>query len=158
MPAPHRPAPVARAPYIRAITAEDSARLADAFAGLSDRSRYQRFLSPKPRLSSAELRYLTDIDHRTHEALVAVDPSDGSLVGVARYAGDAWQGRGIGTRLLRELVARAEANGISDLSATTLHDNPAARALLRRVGFRTRSISGGLVELGLELTPRAQAA
>jgi RimJ/RimL family protein N-acetyltransferase len=168
MPAPHRPAPVARAPYIRAITAEDSARLADAFAGLSDRSRYQRFLSPKPRLSSAELRYLTDIDHRTHEALVAVDPSDGSLVGVARYAGDpadvaiviadAWQGRGIGTRLLRELVARAEANGISDLSATTLHDNPAARALLRRVGFRTRSISGGLVELGLDLTPRAQAA
>jgi RimJ/RimL family protein N-acetyltransferase len=170
MPAPHRPAPVPRALHIRAITAEDSARLADAFAGLSDRSRYQRFLSPKPRLSSAELRYLTDIDHRTHEALVAVDPSDGRFVGVARYAGDtdtadiaiviadAWQGRGVGTRLLRELVARAEVNGISRLTGTTLHYNSAARALLRRVGFRTRSISGGLVELELALTAAAQAA
>jgi RimJ/RimL family protein N-acetyltransferase len=172
MPAPHRPAPVSRAPYIRAITAEDSARLADAFAGLSDRTRYLRFLSPKPRLSAAELRYLTDIDHRTHEALVAVDPADGSFVGVARYAGgidtadvaivvaDAWQGRGIGTQLMRELVARAAANGVARLTGTTLHDNPGARALLRRVGFHTRSMGGGLVDLELELSPArpAQAA
>ena len=53
MPAPHRPAPAPRALQIRAITAEDSARLADAFAGFSHRTRYLRFLGPKPRLSAA---------------------------------------------------------------------------------------------------------
>ena len=64
---------------------------------------------------------------------------------------DAWQGAGVGTLLMRELVARAAANGIARLIGTTLHDNPAARALLRRVGFRTRSIGGGLIELELPL-------
>lgn len=158
---------------IRPITAADSARVAAAFAGLSDRTRYQRFLTPKPRLSSAELRYLTDVDQRRHVALAAVDPADGAFVGIARYAtepgdaetadvavviADAWQGRGVGTRLMRELVARAADNGIARLTATTLHDNSAARQLLRRVGFSTRSASGGLAELALELTRQAQAA
>jgi RimJ/RimL family protein N-acetyltransferase len=173
MPAPHRPAPAPRALQIRAITAEDSARVADAFAGFSDRTRYLRFLGPKPRLSAAELRYLTDVDQHTHVALAAVDPHDGSFVGIARYAteagetesadvavviADVWQGAGVGTLLMRELVARAAANGIARLTGTTLHDNPAARALLRRVGFRTRSIGGGLIELELELRAEAQAA
>lgn len=166
MPAPHRPSPAPRALQIRAITAEDSTRLADAFAGFSDRTRYLRFLGPKPRLSAAELRYLTDVDHRTHVALAAVDPGDGSFVGIARYAttpgepgvgdvavvvADAWQGTGVGTLLMRELVRRAAANGMARLTGTTLHDNPGARALLRRVGFRTRSFGGGLIELELPL-------
>lgn len=172
MPAPHRPASAPRRPYVRAIRAEDAPRVADAFATFSDRTRYQRFLGPKPKLSGAELRYLTDVDQRRHVALAAVDPADGAFVGIARYAtgpgetetadvavviADAWQGRGLGTLLMRELIARAAANGIARLTGTTLHDNPAARALLRRVGFRTASIGGGLVELELEL-PRAQAA
>ena len=159
--------------HIRPITAADSARVAAAFADFSDRTRYQRFLAPKPRLSSAELRYLTDVDQRRHVALAAVDPADDAFVGIARYAtepgdhetadvavvvADAWQGRGVGTRLMRELVARAAANGIARLTATTLQDNSAARELLRRVGFCTRSVSGGLAELELQLARQAQAA
>ena len=172
MPAPHRRAPVEQVPRIRAITAGDSARVAAAFDGFSDRTRYLRFHGPKPRLSAAELRYLTDVDQRRHVALAAVDP-DGAFVGLARYAmapgdeqtadvavvvADDWQGRGVGTLLMRELVARAEANGIPRLTGTTLHDNPGARALLRRVGFRASSIGGGLIDLELELRPRSQAA
>ena len=164
MPAPHRRVPAPQDIHVRAITAGDAPRLAEAFAGFSDRTRYLRFLGPKPRLSSAELRYLTDVDQHRHVALAAVDPVDGSFVGIARYAmapdeaeaadvavviADAWHGRGVGTRLMRELVARAAANGIVRLTGTTLHDNPAARALLRRVGFRTRSIGGGLIDLEL---------
>ncbi|HET9738815.1 MAG TPA: GNAT family N-acetyltransferase [Solirubrobacteraceae bacterium] len=159
-------------PHIRPIRAGDSARVAAAFDGFSDRTRYLRFLGPKPRLSAAELRYFTDVDQRRHVALAAVD-SDGAFVGIARYAmapgdeetadvavvvADDWQGRGVGTLLMRELVARAAANGIPRLTGTTLHDNPGARALLRRVGFRTSSIGGGLIELELELRRDAQAA
>ena len=173
MPAPHRRAQVEQIPRIRAITAGDSARVAAAFDGFSDRTRYLRFLGPKPRLSAAELRYLTDVDQRRHVALAAVDPADGAFVGIARYAmtpgddetadvavvvADDWQGRGVGTLLMRELVARALANGIPRLTGTTLHENPGARALLRRAGFRTSSIGGGLIELELELRRRPQAA
>ena len=156
---------------IRSIQAGDSARLAAAFDGFSDRTRYLRFLGPKPRLTAAELRYLTDVDQHRHVALAAVGPT-GAFVGIARYAmapgdedtadvavvvADEWQGRGVGTQLMRELVARAAANGIPKLTATTLHENPGARALLRRVGFRTASIGGGDVELELELQPPRQA-
>jgi RimJ/RimL family protein N-acetyltransferase len=166
---------VAPLPYIRPITAGDAERVATAFEGLSDRSRYQRFLAPKPRLSSSELRYLTDVDQRRHVALAAVDPAGGAFVGIARYAtaagdhdtadvavvvADAWQGSGIGTRLMHELVGRAAANGIARLTGVTLQGNTAARALLRRVGFRTRAYTDGLVELELELelAQQAQAA
>ena len=123
---------------------------------------YDRFLGPKPKLSSAELTYLTDVDHRTHEALAAVDPDDGSIVGVARYAPepdapgvadvaffvlDAWQGQGIATLLGRALVERADANGVERLIASTFADNRAARTVLRRLGFRTVAIGAGIVEL-----------
>jgi RimJ/RimL family protein N-acetyltransferase len=149
---------------VRPITPADRELLADAFLRMSERSRHDRFLGPKPRLSAAELRYLTEIDHRTHEALAAVDPSDGAIVGVARYATppgerdtadlalfvvDPWQGQGIGTMLARRLLGLATQNGIARLTATTFADNARARAVLRRLGFRTTWIGAGVVELEL---------
>lgn len=153
---------------VRPVTAADRAGLAEAFRRLSERARHDRFLGPKPRLTSAELSYLTEIDHRTHEALAAVDPEDGALIGVARYATvrgerecadmalfviDAWHGQGIGTLLGRRLLARAAENGIARLTATTFADNRPARAVLRRLGFRTSWFGGGVIELELELEP-----
>ena len=70
----------------RQIRPADREALADGFARLSAKSRYRRFLGPKPTLSQRELRYLTEVDHVTHEAIVAFDAADGRMVGVARYA------------------------------------------------------------------------
>jgi len=148
------------------VTRFDRERLADLFERMSRRSRYQRFLHPKPRLTPDELDYFTDLDHRRHDALAAVDPSDGSFAGVARYAvlddagraadlafavADAWQGRGVGTMLLEALLPRAEANGIERLIALTLTDNAPARALLRRFGFRKAGTTHGVAEMHLEV-------
>jgi RimJ/RimL family protein N-acetyltransferase len=150
---------------VRPIRATDKAALLDLFERLSARSRLRRFLSPKPALSRRELAYLTEIDHRTHEALVAVAP-DGAFVGVARYAcdigattvadvafavADAWQGRGVGTGLARLLLQDARDNGIARLHATTLADNGPARKLLGRLGFRVCAIAGGVLEVDLDL-------
>src|SRR5256885_6850349 len=71
---------------IRQIQPGDRERLVAAFERLSPRSRYLRFMAHKPKLSSAELAYLTDVDHRTHAALGAFDPTTGVLIGEARYA------------------------------------------------------------------------
>jgi RimJ/RimL family protein N-acetyltransferase len=158
---------------IRALTADDRERLLRAFEELSEQTRYERFLGPKPRLSAAELTFLTEIDHRHHEALAAIDPSDGRLVGVARYVtwpgqpgtadlacvvSDAWQGMGIGTLLTCRLVALAACNGILRLTASTFAANARARALLRKFAFRTRWAGADVVELDLELAPAAAAA
>jgi RimJ/RimL family protein N-acetyltransferase len=161
-------------PVLMPVTRFDRGRLAGAFERMSRESRYQRFLHPKPTLSDAELTYFTDIDHRTHDAIAAVDPDDGSFVGVARYAVldervmsadlaffviDEWQGRGVATTLMRTLLPRAEANGINSLIALTLHDNAPARALLRNLGFRKVGSSHGVAELSLSLhSPIALAA
>jgi GNAT superfamily N-acetyltransferase len=153
---------------VRPIVPADREPLADAFDRLSDRSRRQRFLAPKPRLSARELDYLTDVDHVTHEALVAIDETTGDIVGVGRYATggaggaaadmalavvDAWQRRGIGHALAVRLVERARANGITRLTGTALADNLLVRALLDRLGFRVRSVSAGVVEVELDLPP-----
>jgi GNAT superfamily N-acetyltransferase len=153
---------------VRPIVPADREPLADAFDRLSDRSRRQRFLAPKPRLSARELDYLTDVDHVTHEALVAIDETAGDIVGVGRYATggaggaaadmalavvDAWQRRGIGHALAVRLVERARANGITRLTGTALADNLLVRALLDRLGFRVRSVSAGVVEVELDLPP-----
>ena len=140
---------------VRPIDPADRLPLADAFARLSDQSRHQRFLGPKPRLSERELDYLTDVDHVTHEALVAIDETTGQIVGVGRYAtghgggtvadlalavADAWQRRGIGHALAARLVERARANDMTALTGSTLAGNRGARTLLDRLGFRVRSV------------------
>jgi RimJ/RimL family protein N-acetyltransferase len=151
---------------VRSISPADRDRLAAAYASMSDASLYRRFMSPKRVLSGRELTYFTEVDHRTHEALVAIDPHTGAIVGEARYAVgaddpgagdlafavvDEWQGRGVGSGLTRWLVAAARDNGIERLTASTLAMNHAARALLLSVGFEPRGISAGAAEFELPL-------
>ena len=142
---------------IRPILASDKQMLADGLKRLSIESRQRRFLSPKPRLSEAELRYLTEVDGRDHYALVAQladDPS--SIVAVARFvrvAGDrttaeaaivvcdALQRRRLGTQLARMLGDSARRRGVRRFVATVLSDNPAAMRLMRTLALRL--VDGG---------------
>src|SRR3954454_4207676 len=71
--------------FIRPIRATDKAMLAARLTRLSETSRQQRFLGPKPRLTSAELRYLTEVDGHDHYAVVATTPADGDIVATARW-------------------------------------------------------------------------
>jgi RimJ/RimL family protein N-acetyltransferase len=150
---------------VRPIGADDREALSVWFGRLSPESRRRRFLGPKPRLSARELTYLTDVDHVSHTALVAVDDT-GRLVGEARYAtedpdartadfavtvADEWQGRGVGSRLAAQLVERARANGIARLTALTLWENSAAIALLHRLGFIRAGYDGDALEFELAL-------
>jgi RimJ/RimL family protein N-acetyltransferase len=152
--------------HVRPVAATDREELAAFFGRLTERSRYQRFMAAKPQLSRTELDFLTNVDHRAHEALVAVDPTDARIVAEVRYAGwndqpgaadlafvveDVWQGQGIASLLGAEAVRRAAAGGYERLTATTFADNVAARAVLRRIGFTTCSIGAGVVDLSLAL-------
>jgi RimJ/RimL family protein N-acetyltransferase len=152
---------------IRPIEPRDKAGLAAAVDQSSDAAVYRRFLNPHGRLTAAELRYLTEVDHRDHEALLAIDPGTSQSVGVARYVRDheqrdraeiavsvleSWQGRGVGKALLRRLADRAWDEGITQFTAVMLSDNRAMRRLLADLGTTQLLSSGaGAVELAVDL-------
>jgi len=146
---------------IRQVQPADAPLLADGFARLSGKSRQMRFLSRKDRLSAAELRYFTDLDHRDHEALGALDQADGRGVGVARYVRDAkdpraaevavtivddWQGRGLGTELLARLSDRARQAGICRFTATVAYGNAPMTGLLQNMGAELAGHGPGTVD------------
>jgi RimJ/RimL family protein N-acetyltransferase len=149
----------------RPIAADDKPGLLDFFRGMSAESRRRRFLSPKPKLTANDLRFLTEVDQHDHVAMVAVDPA-GKIVAVGRYSAwagqpgraeiafavvDALHGRGLGTALGRRLVGHARAAGVRTLTGSTLNENRPARALLATLGFRPLRSSYGVVEYELEL-------
>ena len=152
---------------IRPVQATDAPLIAGIFAALGDTSRWMRFLAAKSALSPTELRYLTDIDHHDHEALAAVAPG-GHGVGVARYIRhvgdprsaeiavtvvDEWQGRGLGTELLRRLSGHARRAGIGRFTALASAGNAAAAGLLRAMGAELAGGGAGTVEYQITLTP-----
>jgi RimJ/RimL family protein N-acetyltransferase len=148
---------------VRRIRPDDKELLARGLSELSERSTQRRFLSPKPRFTQAELRYLTEVDQRNHVALVAESATQPvrRLIGVARFVrlpddptsaeaaitvGDLWQGRGIGSMLARELSARARGLGIRRFTATVASDNVPAQRLLHKLN---REVGGGPVGNGV---------
>jgi EmrB/QacA subfamily drug resistance transporter len=158
---------------IRQVRSADAPLLADGFARLSPESRRLRFLRRKDELTPAELRYFTDIDHHDHEALGALDQTDGRGVGVARYVRDAddrhsaeiavtvvddWQGRGLGTELLAQLSGRARAAGIRRFTALVSADNAAMAALLRSASSDPVHREYGTVEYEIPLAPVGESS
>jgi GNAT superfamily N-acetyltransferase len=153
---------------IRPIEAGDKADLASAVQQSSGEAVYRRFLGPHGPLTTAELRYLTEVDHHDHEAVVAVDPESGRSVGVARYIRDrehresaeiavavleSWQGRGVGKALMHGLADRAREEGITRFTALMLAHNRAMRKLLADLGSpRVLSTGAGAVELAVDLS------
>ena len=144
---------------IRPIRPDDAPLLLDIFERLGPASRLARFQSPKARLTPAELGYLTHVDHRDHEALVAVTRWSGEAVGVARFirhrhdptsadvaiaVADDWQNRGVGSMLAEQLTASALREGISQFTALVGTGNVRARRLLTKVGSLSHITSDGV--------------
>jgi acetyltransferase len=154
---------------VRPIRPEDI-DLETAFAhGLSMETRYNRFLGAGVRLTPAMLEKFTRIDFSRDMALIASTTIEGAeiAIGVARYArladgvtcefavtiADAWQGRGIGRRLLAMLIESARGHGlrriVGDVLATNVPMLQLARSLEFRVDFHPEG--GALRRVTLDL-------
>lgn len=154
---------------VRPIEAGDKAALERGLERLSEDARYARFMTPLERFTAEQLRYLTEVDHRDHEALIAFEPGSGEAVGVARFVRsgepavaeaavtvvDEWQGRGLGTALCNLLAERAREEGVERFVALLLATNRAMLDTLASLGpARVVSRDVGTVEVEVELPPR----
>jgi GNAT superfamily N-acetyltransferase len=148
---------------LRAIRPDDEPRLMALCHRLSPRTVYERFLSVR-RLRPEEARAFANVDYRQRMALVAeVDTGqEPELIGVARYGRpdgvtaadiglvveDGWQGLGLGSILLEEILRAGEQRGITQFSAEVLSENRRALSLLARHTVITRrTASDGVTSL-----------
>jgi acetyltransferase len=139
---------------MRPIQAEDSERLQRFVRGLSQEARYFRFISTLNELTPRMLVRYTQIDYDRELALVAVrrprEPAaDEEIIGVARYLlnpdrdtcefaiaiGDAFQGQGLGSQLMRALIAVARKRGLKRMEGFVLAINAPMIRLMRALGF-----------------------
>src|SRR3954452_19816945 len=156
---------LARVAAIRPIEPADAELLRTFYGELSGRSRRLRFLVPTDEISDEDLAYLIDVDHRRHEAVVALDGE--RMVGLASYVRtpgapdsaevavvvvDDRQNEGIGTALLDDLTRRARENGIGRYTAIVSQDNDIVLNALDRAGAETTGTTDeGEVEYALDL-------
>jgi RimJ/RimL family protein N-acetyltransferase len=151
---------------VRPIDPADGDRLREIWDAMSALSRRRRLLAAaggEP--SDEDLRYLVDVDHRRHEALLALDPS-GRGVAVARYVrspddagsaevavvvADDWHRRGLATALLDRLGDRARENAIERWSAIVSDDNDVVITALERAGAQRTGGADGEIEFALGL-------
>jgi len=152
---------------IRALQPQDRRALSEAFARTGDESRYRRFFTSKRSLSEGEIAFFVEVNFTTHVALVAEleEPGRAVIAGGGRYVvcapgsaevafmvDDAHQGLGIGSLLMRHLVACARSAGLEALVAEVLHGNTAMLKVFERAGLalQTRREAGVLhVEMRL---------
>jgi GNAT superfamily N-acetyltransferase len=128
---------------IRPSGCADLAALGAFFAGLSLHTRVKRFFAPVSP-GPAMLHRLGGTAGQA-DVLVAVrggviighamavdqaSPEAGLISDMGVVVADAWQGRGVGAALMRALVARAQARGVTGVSMDVLPSNRAVLAMI----------------------------
>ena len=109
---------------VRQARHPDLDAVGDFFLGLSHRSRYHRFLSGIRYLSPEQKRHLVTVSARQVVLLALDGPTvvghimavfeDDVTVDVGLVVADAYQRRGVGTRMVDELVTTLAASGVRD--------------------------------------------
>jgi acetyltransferase len=136
---------------IRPIRPEDAEMVQNFVRNLSEQSRFLRFMNSVQELSHSMLIHFTQIDYSREMALIAVTEIQGREVevGVARYAinpdgescdfalviADNMHGKGLGQKLMSEIMEVARSKGLKVIEGEVLKDNVDMLSLMDRLGF-----------------------
>ena len=151
-----------RQALIRALLPSDRESMLAAVDRMGEASLYRRFFAPRRGFTEAELAYYLEVDFVRHVALVCEFEEGGTrlIAGGGRYVvtepasaemafvvDDPHHGLGIGTLLMRHLVAIARATGLQTLTAEFLAENTPMLSVFRRSGLPLRLTRDGSVTL-----------
>lgn len=156
---------------IRPIRPEDAELVQSFVRGLSDESKYFRFMSSMQELTETMLVRFTQIDYSREMALIAVTRMQEreTELGVARYAinpdgdscefalvvTDSFQGKGLGQKLMVVLMEAARSRGLSMIEGEVLGNNHNMLKLMMRLGFevKTSEEDPGVMKVSRALQP-----
>jgi acetyltransferase len=136
---------------IRPIRPEDAELVQEFVRGLSEESKYFRFMSSLQELTETMLVRFTQIDYSREMALIAVTLVHDKEIelGVARFAinpdgdscefalvvADSIQGKGLGQKLMVSLMETARSKGLSVIEGEVLSNNHNMLKLVTGLGF-----------------------
>ncbi|CAN5595982.1 GNAT family N-acetyltransferase [soil metagenome] len=156
---------------LRPVLPGDSARASNGPVEFSSETLYRRFMSarePTPAL----MDYLFEVDYVDHFVWVIIDPAEAedNIVADARFVrdetdpthaeiafivGDAYQGKGLGTFLMKALAIAARVDGVEKFSARVLSDNQSMRAILDGFGAFWKREDLGVVSTVIDVPDRS---
>lgn len=157
---------------LRPIRPEDESGLTALYSRLSRETAYQRFFTVMGRPPPSWAHILANVDHARRMAIVAVGPGN-ELVGVARYdldeaadeaevaivVQDEWQGKGLGTAMVVELLRYAQAHGIRRFRADVLSENRRMLEIIERLAVvLERHVERGVTSLVFAPRPAPRLA
>lgn len=141
--------------YIRPLKLTDESLVKAMFYQLSKTSIQHRFFHMVRAMPHKKIQDLIRIDYENDMLLVVLTNAseDSEMIGIAHYSKDArtnfaeaaflvrddWQGKGIGSILLKELASAAQQNGIAGFTAEVLMDNSGMMRVFHGGGYKVES-------------------
>ncbi len=152
---------------VRPMRPDDAKMEFDFVSGLSESSRYFRFMNALRELSPAMLARFTQIDYDREMALVVVhgEAADARQIGVARYIAnpdgrscefavviaDAWQRKGLASRLLSLLIEAARERALGQMMGYVMASNRPMLSLCEKLGFSVAADGGDATQMQVTL-------
>ena len=152
---------------VRTIRSDDAPALQRLYSRLSEQSSRLRFFDSMKKLSDQKAEDFAQVDGINRYALVALDPKQQEeIIAVVRFSREgstakaeyaalvehAWQGRGVGLGLTRQLIIEAREREIDYLYGLVMPENRGVLNLLRSLDLPEReNRTGGLKYVEVEL-------
>jgi CBS domain-containing protein/RimJ/RimL family protein N-acetyltransferase len=148
---------------LRPARPDDLGRVHAFYDGLSEKSRYFRFLSQKRTWRLRDLRQLVTFDYQTQISFVASKQQHGAemIVGMVDYVpldektphlvefaiavADDYQRGGLGTMMFQHLVHYAREHGVEQFIGVVHDENEGMARLIQRLHLRTEVSHSGSV-------------
>jgi acetyltransferase len=138
--------------FLRSLRAADLTHAQEYFSGFSEESKYLRFMTPTPTLTAETLKLVVEVLHEARAGITVAIVDHGQqevLIGGARIVPtnrriccefalsivDEWQGRGLGTILMREAVRLARTLGYHRIEGSVLTINTKMLKVAQRLKF-----------------------
>ncbi len=160
---------------VRPMKITDYEALQDLFYRLSDESIHQRYFHYKKTHPRSEIQKLVDLDYEQNMALVATYAGDSGeeLIGLCRYdvdpsthyaeiafvVRDEWQGKGVGTELMRRMAEIGKKRGLAGFTAHVLQHNSLMLNVCNESGLSVQSeLVDGVYLVKLTFAPKTTLA